>query len=145
MSWLSNLFKSNKEEKKQPAKKTQRRSLVGGRRSRYTDWINDSLVKVNADINEDYLETIKKCRSLAKNEPIIRAYLGACVKNIIGKTGFTLQCQLKKSESELDEKFNDKIEWAWYDFGKTSNGFLTVDGGMGHNEFDALILRTIRK
>ena len=38
---------------------------------------------------------------------------------------------------------NNDIEWAWYDFGKAMNNYLTVDGGMGHNDFDSLILRTL--
>lgn len=119
------------------------RSLKGGRLSRLTNWINATLTRVNADVNADLLNTITKCRDLAKNEAIIRAYLSSCQKNIIGKSGITLQCQLKKSNDELDEKLNDEIEWAFYDWGKAMNGFLTVDGQTGHNDFDALILRTL--
>ncbi len=119
------------------------RSLKGGRLSRLTSWINATLTRVNADVNADLLNTITKCRDLAKNEPIVRAYLSACQKNIVGKSGMTLQCQLKKNNDELDEKLNDEIEWAFYDWGKAMNGFLTVDGQTGHNDFDALILRTL--
>ena len=43
----------------------------------------------------------------------------------------------------MNTKLNDELEWAWYDFGKAMNGYLTIDGGMGHNDFDALILRTL--
>jgi capsid protein len=119
------------------------RSFKGGRLNRFTNWINATLTRVNADVNQDLLNTITKCRDLAKNDPIVRAYLSACQKNIIGKAGLTLQSQMKKSEEDLDEKLNDEIEWMFYDWGKAMNGYLTVDGQTGHNDFDALILRTL--
>lgn len=119
------------------------RSFKGGRLNRFTNWINATLTRVNADVNADLLNTITKCRDLAKNDPIVRAYLSACQKNIIGKAGLTLQSQMKKSEEDLDEKLNDEIEWMFYDWGKAMNGYLTVDGQTGHNDFDALILRTL--
>lgn len=119
------------------------RSFKGGRLNRFTNWINATLTRVNADVNQDLLNTITKCRDLAKNDPIVRAYLSACQKNIIGKAGLTLQSQMKKSEEDLDEKLNDEIEWMFYDWGKAMNGYLTVDGQTSHNDFDALILRTL--
>lgn len=119
------------------------RGFAGARHTRGTDWPLATLNKINLDIQMDYLEVIKRCRDLAKNSPIMRAYLSSCEKNIIGKTGFTLQCQVKKQDGTLEEKLNDDIEWAWYDFGKAMNSFLTIEGGMGHNDFDALILRTL--
>ena len=121
----------HKEEPQAPKGKKMQRNLKGAIRNRYTNWLNATLQRANADINQDLITVITKCRDLAKNDSITRAYLGACQKNIIGKTGFELQCQMKKSENELDEK------------GKPINNFLTVDGGMGHVEFDALILRTL--
>lgn len=138
---LEKLFKFFKKDAE--AKPRRERRLVGSRRTRFTDWIDATLNKINLDIDTDLLETITKCRDLAKNSPIIRAYLSACVKNIVGKTGFSLQCQVKNDDGTLNQTLNDEIEWAWYDFGKLSNGFLSVDGGMGHNEFDALILKTL--
>lgn len=138
IDYIKNLFK--RDEKKE---KIFIRSFKGASRTRYTKWIDSTLTKINSDIQSDLLTTITRCRDLAKNEPIIRSYLSMCEKNIIGKSGFSLQCQLKKDDNILDEELNNSIEWAWWEFGKTSNGFLTVDGGMGHNEFDSLILRTL--
>ena len=126
-----------------PKKPKRERRLIGSKHTRFTEWIDATLNKVNLDIDLDLLPTITRCRDLAKNSPIIRAYLSACVKNIVGKTGFTLQCQVKKADGTLDQELNDAVEWAWYDFGKAMNGFLTMDGGMGHNDFDALILKTL--
>lgn len=134
---LLNIFK------KDSSKPMRTRRFIGSRNTRWTKWIDSTLSKINLDTDTDLLQTITKCRDLAKNSPIVRAYLSACVKNIIGKTGFSLQCQVKSSEDQLDAVINDAIEWAWYDFGKLSNGYLTMDGGSGHNELDALILRTL--
>ena len=136
-------FFKKEEAPKPTGKKVNTRSFKGAQRNRYTNWINATLSKINADTNYDQLNVITKCRDLAKNDSIIRAYLGACQKNIIGKSGFTLQCQVKSGEGTLNEKLNDELEWLWYEWGKACNNFLTVDGGMGHNEFDSLILRTL--
>ena len=131
----------NKE--KRDIKPKRKRKLAGSRFSRYTEWMDASLSKINLDIDNDLLEVVKRCRHLAKNSPIIRAYLSACVKNIIGKTGFSLQCQVKNNDDTLNSELNDKLEWAWFEFGKTMNGWLTMDGGMGHRELDSLILKTL--
>ena len=101
------------------------------------------MMKIQCTLDVSLMEAVEKCREKALNSPILRAYLSSAVKNIIGKTGFSLQTQVKKADGSLDSALNDSIEWAWYDFGKLSNGFLTVDGGLGHNDFDALILRTL--
>ena len=135
-----------KEEPKAPVKgkkMSASRSFKGAIRNRYTDWLTATLTKINADTNQDQLGVITKCRDLAKNDPIGRSYLSICQKNIIGKSGFTLQCQLKDADGKLNEKLNDDIEWMFYDWGKAMNSYLTVDGHTGHNDFDALILRTL--
>lgn len=89
-----------------------------------------TLTPISIDLETDLNGVVEKCRALSKNNPIIRAYLSSCVKNVVGKTGFELQCQVKQQDNMLDQALNDTIEWAWYDFGKAMNGFLTIDGGM---------------
>lgn len=133
----------NKKSASSTGKTLEQRRLIGSRFTRFTEWIGATLSKVNLDLDNDLLPTIVKCRDLAKNSPIVRAYLSACQKNIIGQTGFSLQCQVKNPDGTLNQKLNDEVEWAWYNFGKAMHGFLTVDGGMGHNDLDALILRTL--
>lgn len=134
----------NKEAAPAPqGKKMNSRSFKSARRNRYTEWINASLTKINSDINADLLGAITKCRDLAKNDPIIRSYLSSCQKNIIGKSGFILQSQLKDGEGKLNNKLNDEVEWLYYDWGKAMNGYITMDGTMGSNDLDALILRTL--
>ena len=57
--------------------------------------------------------------------------------------GFKLQSLVKNAEGVLDEAINKELEYAWYDYGKRSNGYLTKDGLMGDLDLDALILRTL--
>lgn len=128
---------------KKPAPVAQKRSLVSALSSRLTDFSKASLITINAELLEGLLNSVKKCRFLALNSPFTRSWLSLCEKNIIGKNGFILQVQAKKSTSKLDSSLNDEIEWQWYEFGKHANGYLTVDGQMGHAELDALILRTL--
>ncbi len=76
------LNKANKEYNSK-LKDIKKKSLIGGFPTRYTNWIFAGLTKVNSDINTNYIEVIKKCRFLAKNNPIVRSYLSSCVKNIV--------------------------------------------------------------
>lgn len=125
------------------APKTKRftRGLKGAYFNTFVNWMFATLTKINLDINQNLLEVVKKCRDLAKNNSLIRAYLGSCVKNVIGTGGITLQVQTKSKDRTLNEDFNNEVEWLFYEWGK--NGNLTVDGGMTHRDLDALILRTL--
>lgn len=79
----SKKLKQVEKQNKNKEKNIEKRTLVGGIPTRYTNWIFANLNKVNADITTNYVEVIKKCRYLAKNNPIIRSYLSSCVKNIV--------------------------------------------------------------
>ena len=127
---LFSFFSSKKKEDEASKGKKMKRGFTGASRTRFTRWINDTLLRINQDTNADQLKTIARCRDLAKNNPIVRSYLGSCVKNVIGKSGFTFQSQVKKGDSELDETLNDRLEWLYYDFGRACNGYITVDGTM---------------
>ena len=131
-------FKSNR-----TFPKSLTRGFIGATYNRMSDWDNEVMAPINLDLATQQREVIKKCRYLAKNNDIVRSYLGMAVKNIIGKMGIQLQSQMKSANGDLDESFNDELEWAWYEWGKKSNGMLTVDGQMGHTDFDGLILRTL--
>lgn len=133
-------FFGNKAEPQKPMKK---RSFAGAIKTRFTDWISATFSKANADILNQQPILLPRCRDLAKNNPIIRSYLGMAVKNVIGKNGIALQSQLKDKNGDLAQDFNDKLEWAFYEWGKKANGFITLDGEVGDVDFDALILRTL--
>lgn len=121
-----------------------KRSLAGSLPSRFVNWLyGTSYSKINLDLDTGLTTLLTRVRELAKNNIIVRSYLDMNEKNIIGKTGFVLQSQIKSADGKLNDDLNDYIEWRWWEFGKLSNGYLTVDGGMGHEEFDKLILRSL--
>lgn len=76
----------NREDKS--SKPKHERRFIGAKRTRWTDWIDATLTKINLDTDMDLLSTITKCRDLAKNSPVIRAYLSSCVKNIVRQNWF---------------------------------------------------------
>ena len=125
-----------------PAKK-RTRAFAGARSTRFTDWIYSTFSKINLDIDNDFLTLVTRARELSKNNNVVRSYLELMEKNVIGKSGFSLQSQVKKPNGELDTELNDEIEWQFYEWGKASNGFLTVDGALGAKELDRLILRSL--
>lgn len=106
------------------------RSFTGAEVTRYTSWKSPQFQRLNMSLAQDLITLISRTRSLAINDPLVRAYLELCEKNIIGKAGFNLQCQLKNADGKLNERVNSAIEWAFWDFGKLSNGYLTMDHGM---------------
>lgn len=118
------------------------RSFKSALPSRYTNWLYSSFEKINADTNAFQVTLVTRARELAKNNTIVRAWLENIEKNVIGEQGFVLQSQVKTGD-ELDAKFNDAVEWKWYDYIDPLNGFLTIDGRLGGVELDKLILRTL--
>ena len=108
----------------------QKRDLVSAISSRLVDFKNAKSITINAEILQGLLESVRKARFLALNSPFARSWLALCQKNTIGKAGITLQCQVKKNDTDLDSSLNDKIEWEWWQFGKHANNYLTVDGNM---------------
>ena len=125
----------------QPTGRKLTRGFKGAYFNRFVDWAFATLTKINLDINTNLLDVVRKCRDLAKNNALIRAYLGSCVKNVIGTGGITLQVQTKSKDGTLNEEFNNEVEWLFYEWGKDGN--LTTDGGMTHRDLDSLILRTL--
>jgi capsid protein len=128
-----------------PVKSPRRkRSLVGAAHHRFVNWLtNTSYQKINLDLDTSLVPLITRARELAKNNMVVRSYLELMEKNIIGKAGFTLQSQVKGQNGKLDTSLNDYLEWEFYDWMKTTNGYLTIDGGLGGKELDKLILRTL--
>lgn len=106
------------------------RGLAGMLPSRMSSWPTLSYSKPDEAIIEGLTRTVMKCRDLSMNNALVRSYLSMLEKNVIGKNGFELQVQMKKEDSTLEEDLNDAIEWEWYEWGKTSNGFITPDGLM---------------
>lgn len=115
---LFNIFK--KEQKKKST-----RGFKGALKTRFTSWLLNSFTKINVDTKQEFKQLISRVRDLSKNNEVFRSHLNNLEKSIIGKQGFRLQSLAKTSTGELDTAINDELEFAWYDFGKRSNGYLT--------------------
>ena len=92
--------------------------------------LNPANSKINLDLDTGLITLLSRTRELAKNNAIVRSYLELMEKNVIGKSGFTLQSQIQ-TNGKLDKELNEFIEWEYYDWCKAANGFLTIDHSMG--------------
>ncbi len=68
---------------------------------------------------------IVRSRDLAKNNEIFRSHLHNMQKSIIGNQGFRLQSLVKNNDGTLNEEVNKEIELAWWDYGKSMNGYIS--------------------
>lgn len=129
--------------KPKEVKKATSRSFKGASRSRFTSWLMSSFSPINRDLKSDLQTLIVRSRDLAKNNEIFRSHLNNMQKSIIGNQGFRLQSLIKNSDGTLADDINKEIELAWWDYGKTTNGYVSKCGQFGDIDFDALILRTL--
>lgn len=139
---LLNIFKRDNKDAKPPMKHIDKRSFVGARNTRLTNWIYSSLEKINSDTNQSQIVLISRARELAKSNAVVRAWLETMEKNILGEQGFILQSQVK-ANGALDSEFNNELEWKWFDWNDTLNDWLTIGASLGGIELDKLILRTL--
>ncbi len=139
---IPKIFSFQKSDSKKVVKKVSR-SFKGASRSRFTSWLMSSFSPINRDLKSDLQTLIVRSRDLAKNNEIFRSHLHNMQKSIIGNQGFRLQSLIKNQDGTLADDLNKEIELAWWDYGKTTNGFVSKCGQFGDIDFDALILRTL--
>lgn len=95
---------------------------------------------INADISMDMQKVVMRSRQLAKNNDNVTSYLNLMQRNIIGESGFRLQCRSKGAEGA---EINQQIESLWAEYNSAVGGFVTVDGAQSGRDFDILVLRTL--
>ena len=139
---MFSLKKVFKKETPEVVKKTSR-SFKGASRTRFTSWLMSTFSPINRDLKSDLQTLIVRSRDLAKNNEIFRSHLNNMQKSIIGNQGFRLQSLVKNADGTLADDLNKEIELAWWDYGKTTNGYVSKCGQFGDIDFDALILRTL--
>lgn len=110
--------------KKKPIEK-KTRSFKGASRSRFTSWLMSTFSPINRDLKSDLQMLIVRSRDLAKNNEIFRSHLHNMQKSIIGNQGFRLQSLVKNNDGTLNEEVNKEIELAWWDYGKSMNGYIS--------------------
>ena len=110
--------------KKKPIEK-KTRAFRGASRSRFTSWLMSTFTPINRDLKSDLQMLIVRSRDLAKNNEIFRSHLHNMQKSIIGNQGFRLQSLVKNNDGTLNEEVNKEIELAWWDYGKSMNGYIS--------------------
>jgi len=66
---------------------------------------------------------VPRSREAARNNPLIKRYLGLLVSNVIGADGIQLQSQPKDQDGKIDKLAADSIERAWREDGRTYRAF----------------------
>ena len=121
---MFSLKKVFKKETSEVVKKTSR-SFKGASRTRFTSWLMSTFSPINRDLKSDLQTLIVRSRDLAKNNEIFRSHLNNMQKSIIGNQGFRLQSLVKNADGSLNEAVNREIELAWWDYGKSMNGYIS--------------------
>lgn len=105
------------------------------------DWVY-SPIKDNEDLRRDYKILVTRARDAAKNNSLIQKYLNLVDDNVVGSKGFNLQMRIKNDNGQPDNIADNIVENGWYDFGRAKNGYFTIDGKVGCNDFTRLVCKT---
>ena len=127
-------------QKPEVIKAPRQRGFRAALQSRFIQWLMPSGNNINIDLLTQLKILIERSRSLAQNNQVFRSYLENCQKGIIGAEGFTLNMQITNQDGTLNDKLNDQIEWAWYQF--TRKG-IELSDKYDDVSLDAQILRAI--
>ncbi|MBO7257640.1 MAG: phage portal protein [Alphaproteobacteria bacterium] len=101
---------------------------------------NISWNKINADLRNDGIQLILRCRDLAKNNEMVASYLNWVIRSVLGDQGFRLNCVSYNSDGTSNLKANQQIEDAWYEFAKSYKKFVSADEQLNDIEMDTQIL-----
>lgn len=127
--------------KPSPAKAS--RSFAAAGSSRLTmDWAISPL-SADAAMRNSLGSLRSRSRDLERNNEWVRGFLRTLENNVIGEGGISLQLRIKDPTGKLDEIANDKIETAWWRWGR--KGSCTVCGKHSWIDVQKLILRTIAR
>lgn len=101
---------------------------------------NISWNKINADLRNDGIQLILRCRDLAKNNQMVASYLNWVIRSVLGDQGFRLNCVSYNEDGTSDLKANQQIEDAWYDFTKSYRKWVSADEQLNDIQLDTQIL-----
>jgi lambda family phage portal protein len=120
------------------------RNFSAASTSRLTaDWITAPL-SADAAMRGRLATMRHRSRDLERNNEWARGFLRTLENNVIGEMGIALQMRVKDPGKEtFDEIANDKIETAWYQWGRIGN--CTVCGRYTWRDLQRLIVRTIAR
>jgi lambda family phage portal protein len=90
------------------------------------------------------LRTVReRCREAERDNDYARAFLGLLENNVLGEGGINLQMKVKDPSGKMDELANDRIEWAWYKWGRP--GSPGVERRLSWRDMQALVLRSLAR
>jgi lambda family phage portal protein len=128
---LRNLFRPRRE----------KRSFSGAATNRLNiDWIMSPL-SADAAMRGKLGPLRDRCRDMERNNEWFRGFLRAAENNVIGENGITLQMRVKEANGKFDEVANDKLETAWWQWGRVGN--CTVCRRHSWRDAQKLILRSL--
>jgi lambda family phage portal protein len=123
--------------------RTAQRAYEGAQGGRLTmNWIFSGL-SANEELKVSLKTLRERCRESERNDDHARAFLGLLENNVLGEGGIGLQMKVKDLSGKLDELANDRIEWAWWKWGRP--GLPTVCGRHGWRDLQAIVLRSLAR
>jgi lambda family phage portal protein len=125
-----------------PAAKASRSFAAAGSSRLTLDWAISPL-SADAAMRNSLGPLRSRSRDLERNNEWVRGFLRTLENNVIGEAGIALQLRIKDPTGKLDEIANDKIETAWWQWGR--KGSCTVCGKHSWIDVQKLILRTIAR
>lgn len=98
-----------------------RRSYAAGEINRLTAAFATTPLPFDLHVYQSLRVTRARSREAARNNPLIRRYLGLLISNVIGADGIQLQSQPKDPDGAIDKVAADSIERAWREWGAAEN------------------------
>jgi lambda family phage portal protein len=118
-----------------------RRSYEAAQGTRITlDWILSGL-SANEEIRVGLKPLRERCRELERNDDYARGFFRLLENNVLGADGITLQMQVRDDNGKMDELANDRIELAWWQWGRVAS----TDGRAHWRDLSGLLLRTMAR
>lgn len=98
---------------------------------------------INQSITVENFFIVQRARALAQNSDHVTAFLKLMRRNIVGASGFSLQCRAIGPDGAADSEANAKVEALWREYQSPLGGYVTRCGQFGGREFDELIVNTL--
>lgn len=108
-NWMRSLFS------KKPTPRSSVRMYHAAKSSRLTSGWSPSNTSADAELASSLTTLRNRSRALVRDAPYAKRLKTICVNNIIG-SGIGLQAQVGTSRGELNQRINDDIEKAWYEW-----------------------------
>lgn len=106
------------------------------------DWIVSPL-SPDAAMRGHLTAIRSRARDLERNNEWVRGFLRSLENNVLGESGITLQMRVKETDGRFDEVANDKIEMAFWQWGRP--GRCEVSGRLSWVDLQRLVLRCLAR